>query len=154
MTKLIKWMERIGAFFLFMISLLITVSVTLRYLFNAPLPDSDAISRLLLSIIVFWGLAGACYHDEQIRVDLLWERLSPRGRTLLTVFSSVFTLGCLCVLAAAALERVQSQMGTGERTYDIGVPIWPFYAMAWCGILAAIVALFARLRAQFGSDTE
>lgn len=148
MTKLIKWMERIGALFLFVIATLITVSVALRYLFNAPLPDSDAVSRLLLSIIVFWGLAGACYHDEQVRVDLLWEHLSRRGKFWLEAISSALTLIFLCVFALAALGRVQSQFGSGERTYEVGLPIWPFYAIAWCGIVAAIVALIVRARSH------
>ena len=146
MDKLIKWMERVGALFLFIIAMMITISVTLRYIFNWPLPDSDAISRLLLAVVVFWGLAGACYHDEHIRVDLLWERLPARGQRLIDLFAMGFMLVAIGALAWASFGRVLDQRGTGEITYDLGVPLWPFYAMAWLGIVATLVTLAARLR--------
>lgn len=154
MTRLIKLMERTGALFLFVIATLITVSVTLRYIFNSPLPDSDAISRLLLSTVVFWGLAGACYHDEHIRVDLLWEKLPPTGKRIVSGFSMLFMLVCMLLLAWATFGRVQSQVNAGERTYDLGIPLWPFYALAWLGIAATLFALVARFRLEHGVDQE
>ena len=145
MEKLIQWMERVGAFFLFVIAITITISVALRYWFNWPLPDGDAVSRLLLSIVVFWGLAGACHHDDHIRVDLLWERLPKRARAWVGLFAQLFTLAAMVVLAWAAFDRIGAQHRSGETTYDLALPLWPFYAVAWLGMIATIVAIMGRL---------
>lgn len=141
MDKLIVWMERAGGFFLFVIMALIAVSSTTRYLFNWPLPDADSLGRLLLGTVVFWGLAGACRHGEHIRVDLLWERLRPRARAWVDGFATLFTLAAIAMLTGAAWFKVVEYMGNHEATYDLRLPVWPFYGLAWLGLLATVAVL-------------
>lgn len=146
MDKLIVWMERAGGFFLFVITGLIAVSSSTRYLFNWPLPDADSLGRLLLGTVVFWGLAGACRHHEHIRVDLLWERLGPRGRRWLDALATLVTLAAVIALTAAAWTKVVEYFGNHEVTYDLHLPVWPFYALAWLGLLATVAVLVWGLR--------
>lgn len=141
MDKLIVWMERIGGFFLFVITVLIAVSSTTRYLFSWPLPDADSLGRLLLGTVVFWGLAGACRHGEHIRVDLLWERLRASGRARVDRFATLFTLVAIATLAGAAWFKVREYVGNHEATYDLRLPVWPFYGLAWLGLLATVAVL-------------
>ena len=141
MDKLIVWMERAGGLFLFVITVLIAVSSTTRYLFNWPLPDADSLGRLLLGTVVFWGLAGACRHQEHIRVDLLWEQLGPRGRALLDAVATLLTLAGIGLLAVAAWTKVVEYAGNHEVTYDLRLAVWPFYGLAWIGLLATVAVL-------------
>lgn len=141
MDKLIVWMERAGGFSLFVIMLLIAASAATRYLFNWPLPDSDGLGRLLLGVVVFWGLAGACKYDEHIRIDLVWERMSARARVWTNRFAMVFTLAAIGTLTGTAFVKVVEIMRSNETTYDLRLPVWPFYGLAWLGLVATVAVL-------------
>lgn len=145
MKRLIDLMERAGALFLFAIMTLITVSAITRYLFNWPLPDGDSLGRLFLAVVVFWGFAAACLHDEHIQFDLIVESSPTAVRRALTALALVVTLAAVSVLCWMAATRVLDLSRTGEKTFDLGLPLWPFYAVAWLGLLAAVLALAWRL---------
>ena len=146
MNRVINLMERAGALFLFTIMILITGSAIMRYLLNSPLPDGDSLSRLLLAIVVFWGLAGASLYDEHIQFDLLIERARGRIRTTMMATALIITLVAMTIFAWMAATRVLDLSRTGEKTFDLGLPLWPFYAVAWLGLVATVAALLWRLR--------
>lgn len=145
MKLLIDYMEKAGAFFLFVIMLLIATTAITRYLFNWPLPDGDAVSRLLLAIVVFWGFAAACLHDEHIQFDLIAEALPLRAKNICSIFALLITLGAVGTLTWSTLQRVSDFNASGQKTYELGLSLWPFYAIAWIGLLAAFVSLIRRL---------
>lgn len=151
MDKLIVWMERAGGLFLFLIMSLVAVSAFTRYLFNWPLPDADSVGRLLLGTVVFWGLAGACRHGEHIRVDLLWERLGPVARAAVDRFALLFTLASVATLTGVAFFKVREYLHSHEATYDLRLPVWPFYGLAWLGLLATVAVLVWLLVRERGS---
>ena len=48
----------------------------------------------------------------------------------------------------AAKEAGAKALGTrasGETTYDLGLPIWPFYALAWAGLAVSVLLVILRL---------
>ena len=46
-------------------------------LFNYAIPDSFDIGRLLLGILIFWGIAATSYRGTHITVDLVWANVGP-----------------------------------------------------------------------------
>ena len=52
----------------------------LRAFFSMAIPDWFDLSRLMLGIAIFWGIATTSYRDEHIQVDFLWEWVGPRGK--------------------------------------------------------------------------
>jgi TRAP-type C4-dicarboxylate transport system permease small subunit len=145
MATLISWMERAGAFFLFVIMAVITITTVTRYLFNWPIPDGDAISRMLLAIVVFWGFASACLHGAHIQMDLLTERLPIRWRRFAYKLSLCLVTASVGTATWAAVARVLDLRASGEVTYDVGLPLWPIYAVAVLGLVAATAVLLAML---------
>lgn len=140
MQHLIAWMERIGGFFLFVIMCLITATAVTRYLFNWPIPDADSLSRLFLSIVVFWGIASACLRAEHIQLDLVIDMLPGKLRSVALKSSIAVTLVALVFMAVTAYGRILDIRSTGETTYDLSIRLWPFYAIAFLGIVAAVLA--------------
>ena len=55
MDRFIDGIELAAAAFIGLVALDIFVSVLLRYLFSASIPDSYDFGRLLLGILIFWG---------------------------------------------------------------------------------------------------
>ena len=57
MDRFIDGIELIAAFFAGIVAIDIFVSVLLRYFFAVQIPDSYDFGRLLLGILIFWGIA-------------------------------------------------------------------------------------------------
>ena len=141
MLTLIRWMERIGALALFAIMVLITVTAITRYALNWALPDADALSRHLLAIVVFWGFASACLRQEHIQLDLITKMLPKTLETRVVRLSIAITLLAVAGMTFAAWHRLGDLRASGETTYDLRLQLWPFYAVAFVGMVAAVLAL-------------
>lgn len=137
--------ELTAAIILAGVTALTFVSVILRYLFTWPVPDQYDVSRLFLGILIAWGIATCTARNTHIDVDILWSALPPAGRRVVDVLSISISLLFLGVTAYEMLVRTLDVVRTQERTFDLGLPIWPWYAMAGLGIAAATLAAGLRL---------
>jgi hypothetical protein len=61
MDRFIDGIELAAAAFIGIVAVDIFVSVLLRYLFSASIPDSYDFGRLLLGILIFWGIAATSF---------------------------------------------------------------------------------------------
>jgi TRAP-type C4-dicarboxylate transport system permease small subunit len=137
--------ERVAAGFLAIVTALTFVSVVLRYVFHWSIPDSFDLSRNLLGVLIFWGIAITSFRGDHITVDLLWGVLPPRARRALDVFATACALACMGVFTWAMADKVVTTRQSAETTYDLHLPIWPFYLLAWSGIAVAFLLLVVRL---------
>ena len=78
MDRFIDTIEWIAAGFVGIVALDVFVSVLLRNTLNYAIPDSFDIGRMLLGILIFWGIAATSYRGTHITVDLVWANVSPR----------------------------------------------------------------------------
>src|SRR4051812_50135516 len=65
MDRFIDSIEWIAAGFVGIVALNIFVSVILRNTLNYAIPDSFDIGRMLLGILIFWGIAATSYRGGQ-----------------------------------------------------------------------------------------
>jgi TRAP-type transport system small permease protein len=145
MDRLVQRTERLAGLFLGLIAALTFVSIVLRGMLGIVIPDGFDVSRLLLAVAVFWGIAVASYRGEHIEADLLWQALPPRGRRLVDLFACVVTLAAMAIFAWMLGTKVLATWRSGERTFDLGMPIWPFHLLAALGIAFAVLLLVMRL---------
>ena len=145
MRRLITLMEQAGAVALMAIVFLMATTTITRYFFNWPLPDVDALSRMLLAVVVFWGLAAACLYREHIQLDLLTAMLPIRIRRVVLWISDLLLAGALLMAAWMTARRIGDLYASGEKTYDLGVVLWPFYLLAYLGLVAAAVVAVTNL---------
>ena len=80
MDRFIDTIEWLAAAFVGIVAVDIFVSVLLRYFFAVSIPDSYDFGKLLLGILIFWGIAATSYRGGHITVDLLWSAVGPRGK--------------------------------------------------------------------------
>ena len=66
--------------FVGIVALNIFVSVLLRKFFSTSIPDSYDFGRMLLGILIFWGIAATSYRGGHITVDLIWAAAGPRWK--------------------------------------------------------------------------
>src|ERR1051325_5443400 len=78
MDRFIDGIELIAAFFVGIVAADIFISVLLRYFFSIQIPDAYDFGRLLLGILIFWGIAATSYRGAHITVDLVWANVNER----------------------------------------------------------------------------
>ena len=78
MDRFIDAIEWIAAGFVGIVAANIFISVLLRNFFNYSIPDSFDFGRMLLGILIFWGIAATSYRGTHITVDLVWANVGPR----------------------------------------------------------------------------
>src|SRR5438045_9649073 len=92
MDRFIDTIEWIAAGFVGIVAANIFAAVLLRNTFNYAIPDSFDIGRMLLGILVFWGIAAGSYRGGHITVDLVWANVGPKSQRVLDVCASLISL--------------------------------------------------------------
>ena len=143
--KAISGIETLAGLFLAFVAALTFASVILRYLFSFPVPDSFDIGRLMIGVVVFWGIAVAGYRDEHIQMDVLWTVVGDHGKRLIDIFATACSFLAMAIFARMLIRKIVVTYETTSQTFDLRLDIWPFYALAWIGIVAATILLAVRL---------
>jgi TRAP-type C4-dicarboxylate transport system permease small subunit len=144
MDRVISGIEGAAAAFIGIVAVDVFVSVGLRYAFGVSIPDSYDFGRLLLGILIFWGIAATSYRGAHITVDLLWSACGPRAKRGIDIFATLVLLFVVAVHSLMLFEKVYATYRDHVLTYDLHWPTWPFFAVAWAGDLAAVVLIAVR----------
>jgi TRAP-type transport system small permease protein len=144
MDRFIDGIELAAAGFIGIVAADVFVSVLLRYLFSASIPDSYDFGRLLLGILIFWGIAATSYRGGHITVDLVWAAAGPRGKRLIDVFATLVLLLVVAVQTTMLFDKVRVTRAEHVLTFDLHLPTWPFFAVAWAGDVSAVILIAVR----------
>jgi TRAP-type C4-dicarboxylate transport system permease small subunit len=145
LERLATLVERIAGLFLAAITVLVSVSAIGRYVLAAPIPDAFDIARLMLGVAMLWGFASVGYRGAHIKVDLVAELLPARARLWLDVGAALVLLLFTVLLAWMLLGRVESAFASNESTFDLRLPVWPWLAAIWLGVVASVFTIATRI---------
>jgi TRAP-type C4-dicarboxylate transport system permease small subunit len=144
MDRIIDTIEAIAAIFVGLVAADIFLSVLLRRFFNLQIPDSYDFGRMMLGILIFWGIAATSYRGGHITVDLVWASASKRWKRVIDVFATLVLLFVVTVQTYTLFDKVRATYNDNVLTYDLGLPTWPFFAVAWAGDVSAVVLIAIR----------
>jgi TRAP-type C4-dicarboxylate transport system permease small subunit len=144
MDRFIDTIEWIAAGFVGIVAANIFVAVLLRNLFNYSIPDSFDIGRLLLGILIFWGIAATSYRGTHITVDLIWGNVGPKYQRIIDVFATLVLLFVVSVQTWTLFDKVRGTYNDNVTTFDMHMPTWPFFAVAWAGDVSAVLLIAIR----------
>ena len=142
--RIIDAIEWMAALFVGIVAANIFIAVLLRKFFDTSIPDSYDFGRLLLGILIFWGIAATSYRGSHITVDLLWTGASPRMRRFIDVFATLVLLFVVTVQTIMLFDKVSLTYNDNVLTYDLNLPTWPFFAVAWLGDVCAVLLIAIR----------
>jgi len=142
--RIIDTIEWTAALFVGLVALNVFVAVLLRKVFSTAIPDSYDIGRMLLGILIFWGIAATSYRGGHITLDLLWSAASPRVKRWIDVFATLVLLFVVLVQTIMPFDKVALTLADEVKTYDLQIPIWPFFAVAWLGDACAVLLIASR----------
>jgi TRAP-type C4-dicarboxylate transport system permease small subunit len=144
MDRFIDSIELLAAIFVGIVAADIFISVLLRYFFAVSIPDSYDFGRLLLGILIFWGIAATSYRGTHITVDLVWANVGPRAQRVIDVFATLVLLFVVTVQTITLFDKVATTYTDNVLTFDLRLPNWPFFAVAWLGDAAAVLLIAVR----------
>ncbi len=127
-TKLNKSMVWIMGTIVLLMSLLLTVDVILRYFFNAPTSWAFSLATWGTGLLGF-ALGGYTLVIEQhVRVDLYFEKISKRTKSIVDMVSAFFLFLMAASLFWFGLGYVIHYYEIGARmTGGLAMPLW----IAW-----------------------
>lgn len=144
MDRFIDSIEWIAAFFVGIVALDVFISVLLRYFFSIQIPDAYDFGQLLLGILIFWGIAATSYRGTHITVDLIWANVGPKWQRAIDVFATLVLLFVVIVQTYTLFDKVTSTRDANVQTFDLRLPVWPFFLVAWIGDVAAVLLIAVR----------
>jgi len=142
--RFINGIEWAAAIFVGIVALNIFVNVTLRKFFSWSIPDYYDFGRMLLGILIFWGIAATSYRGGHITVDLIWTAASKKWKRVIDVFATVVLLFVVIVQTSMLFDKVRLTFTDNVQTFDLNIPVWPFYAVAWVGDVCAVILIAIR----------
>ena len=136
-----RTVELVAGVLLGAVMCLVVVSTIGRYAFAQPVPDSFDISRLLIGACLFWGFAVVGLRGGHIQVDLFADLLPAAAKRVVDTFAWGLLLVFCGLLAWKVFARTASAFRSNEATFALRLPVWPFLALIWLGILVSVVTV-------------
>jgi TRAP-type transport system small permease protein len=144
MDRFIDSIEWIAAIFVGVVAADVFITIFLRYFFSLQIPDSYDFGQLLLGITIFWGIAATSYRGTHITVDLLYANVSKLWQRVMDVFATLVLLFVVVVQTWTLFDKVITTRADNVQTFDLRIPVWPFFALAWIGDVAAVLLIAVR----------
>jgi TRAP-type C4-dicarboxylate transport system permease small subunit len=144
MDRIIDTIEAIAALFVGLVAADIFISVILRRFFSTQIPDAYDFGSMLLGILIFWGIAATSYRGTHITVDLVWANVGPRHQRFIDVFATLVLLFVVTVQTWTLFDKVRGTYKDHVLTFDMHMPTWPFFAVAWIGDVSAVLLIAIR----------
>src|SRR6478736_3524426 len=144
MDRFIDSIEWIAAFFVGIVALNTFLAVFMRKFFAVTIPDYYNVGQFLLGILIFWGIAATSYRGTHITVDLVWANSPPKYQRWIDVFATLVLLFVVTVQTYTLFDKVRGTYNDNVQTFDMHMPTWPFFAVAWIGDAAAVLLIAIR----------
>ena len=98
-----EWAGRIVAWVTLTLVLVVFADVVLRYLFNTSFVFVQELEWHVFGFIFLMGAGYTLLHDGHVRVDIIYQNLSPRGQAWINLLGVIFFMlpGCIMVIATS-----------------------------------------------------
>lgn len=103
-SKALEWLV---VMILAIMSCLVFVNVVLRYGFNSSINVTEEVSRYLFVWLTFLGAVLAFSDNQHVSVAILTDKLSPKKRTLLKLFTDAAILYCCYLIVQGSWVQFQ-----------------------------------------------
>ncbi len=112
--------------FLPLMTLLITINVILRYVFNHPLAWGEEMDGLLLFLVLFLSMTFTWDQKRHIRMEIVYVKLKGGWRSLADLAAGVTGIIFFGLLAVQCFRDIPYMIKTHETGEELGFPLWPF----------------------------
>jgi len=121
------------------LTILITIDVTLRYVFNAPITGGLEASSILLLLVFLLGVPECTRLDGHIRMEMLYSRMPSGLKRVVTLLYAIVGISIFGLLAKNELKEIKYNMSLSRATEYLDIPIWPLHVLIMFVSLCLIV---------------
>lgn len=112
----------VAMYLIFMMVAVLLLDAVTRNVINIPLHWCVELAQFTLAAYYFMGGAMTIKNGDHVRMDLLYERLSPRGKSLLDLVTIFCLLFYLSVLLYGSISSLSYAISTGETRFSMWNP--------------------------------
>lgn len=149
-VRLIDRLNRVvGRFAMYLVFVMMGVllySALSRTLFDAPLIWSVEVAQMAMAAYYLLGGGYSMQLGSHVRMDLLYDRWSPKTRATADFVTAAGLIAYLVVLLYGGVSSTQYALEYGQKNYSVWAPpMAPIKIVMTCGIalmLLQIVAVF------------
>lgn len=127
---------------------LISVEVFLRKFFLISLGGVDEISSYILGICISWALAYVLFEKMHIRIDVLYNKMGSKVKSLLDILSMLMTLIFISFLTYFALNVLLTSIDkSSTANTPLGTPLWipqSLWVFGFVFFLVVVLLLFVK----------
>ncbi len=135
----------IGMIVLMGMMLMVVVDITLRRLFNSPLPFSFEIVEILLVIVAFFSIAYTTSVGRHVSIDVLTARFPRKVQIAIDTVMDFLCAGIFGVATWRSIVRAMDFLGSGYETGILKIPLFPFVFIVALGCALACVLLLVQV---------
>ena len=141
-----EWVGSHTAYLILPIIGIISYEVVARFVFNAPTIWAGDVTTIVYGILVSLVGGYALLHDGHVRVDILFERLTPRGKAAMDVITAplafIFAVSLLWSTSKVAVEATASKEVLNTVFEP---PMYPLRIILALGVLLICLQMVAKL---------
>lgn len=140
------WTGKLAAFLVLILIVVVVYEVTARYAFNAPTIWAFEIQRMVGGSLFILGFSWVLLQKAHVRVDLFYQRFSPRGKAILDATLYLLLVFPLWIwVMPQMIEWVQTSWAIQEQSSDSAWRniIYPFKTVAPIAIFLLLLGLVA-----------
>jgi TRAP-type C4-dicarboxylate transport system permease small subunit len=116
----------------------------MRYVFARPITGSTEMIEFMMAILIM-GIVPAALANKHIRVDILMERLTPKGQALFDAMTLFVGSWLVVILGWRALMACLFMIRNDVRSPTLDVPIYPFYVIMAMGFIFLFLSMIVIL---------
>jgi TRAP-type mannitol/chloroaromatic compound transport system permease small subunit len=146
-----EWVGRIFGFVLVSLMLGVVYAVAMRYVFNRPVIWAMEVNRWSLLVAICLGCGYTLLHDAHVKVSVVYDLLTPRGKAILDLISHTAVFLICIVLVWHGGKITWDNLVNGYRSNSVWAPIlWPSKALVpIAGVLLGLQCLARWIRDWF-----
>ncbi len=126
----------------------VSFEVIARFVFNSPTTWAQEVTALMFGVYAILAGAYCLLHGRHVRMDILWSRLSPRGKAIADLVTSGFGFIFIGLLLWFAIPYAWRSLQIGEGSETVfSAPYYPskiILAVATFWLLLQMITKFIR----------
>ncbi|RSL33959.1 TRAP transporter small permease [Salibacterium salarium] len=151
--KIVKYLdehfeELLLVLFSFVMVAVIAMQVFMRFVLGNSLSWSEELARYCFIWLVYIGISYGVKKQRHIKVDVLLILLKERGKMILGIIANLFFLGFAIFVIIVGFELVEQQMGYGQTSPSMKVPMYIVYAATPVGMSLTSIRIIQQLYMQ------
>ena len=133
----------VGAFFLFIMMLLVVVHVAGRYFLDRPVPGAVELIKFMMTYVVFLGFGYCAVKRANVSVDLFVQRLPERLQAVIDAATCLLSIGVITLITWQGMVQAKNLFDSGHVSGVLNIPYYPFMIVLIVGYAVFNVVLVA-----------